>query len=138
LIDERLAVPDRAAVDEKLIALVSQFAPGLRGSHAFPRRRALSEAGLSALATVRLMLAIESAFAIHIPEAEVTPENFASLDAIEALIARMRAPFRASPRGSLKSIQRFESAAPVQQARRPASEADRLNDADDDRMGMAL
>jgi acyl carrier protein len=131
-------VPDRDRDDEKLIALVRQFAPGLRGSGAAARTQLLSEAGLTALATVRLMLAIESKFALHIPEAEITPENFANLDAIELLIARMRGPPRASRRRSLNSIQRLEPAAPVQQAGRLAAEPDRLHGADDDRVGVAL
>ena len=43
------------------------------------------------MAAVRLMLSIEAAFAIAIPDAELTPENFATTDSIEALIRRMHA-----------------------------------------------
>ena len=128
-------MPDRDGVDDKLIALVKQFAPGLRGA-ASARTQSLSDAGLSALATVRLMLAIESAFAIDIPDAEVMPENFASLAAIEALIARRRGFAR--PSGRLNSLQRLEPAAPVQQPGCLGAEANRLHGADDDRMGVAL
>ena len=91
---------DREGVEKELIALVRQFAPGLSGAGAVVRKRPLTEAGLTALAAVRLMLAIEQAFAIDIPEAEVTPENFASLDAISALIARRRDPQGASRAGA--------------------------------------
>ena len=43
------------------------------------------------MATVKLMLAIEAAFDIAIPDAELTPENFRSIAAIEALVERLRA-----------------------------------------------
>jgi acyl carrier protein len=43
------------------------------------------------MAAVRLMLSIEAAFAIAIPDAELTPENFVTTDSIEALIRRMHA-----------------------------------------------
>ena len=129
---------DRDGVEEKLIALVRRHAPGLRGSGAVARLLPLTEAGLTALATVRLMLAIESTFAIDIPEAEVTPENFANLDAIEALIARRRDFLRASPLGRSGSVQRLEPAAPMHQAGRLAAETDRLHGADDNRVGVTL
>ena len=129
---------DREGVEKELIALVRQFAPGLSGTGAVVRKRPLTEAGLTALAAVRLMLAIEQAFAIDIPESEVTPENFASLDAIAALIARRRDPRGASRGGRPRSVQRLEPAAPMQQAGRPGAETDRLHGADDDRVGVTL
>jgi acyl carrier protein len=43
------------------------------------------------VAAVRLMLEIEAAFDIAIPDADLTPENFASLASIEALVRRLRA-----------------------------------------------
>jgi acyl carrier protein len=47
----------------------------------------LREAGLTSLDLVNLMLAVEAEFDIEIPQAEMTPENFRSIDAIEALVA---------------------------------------------------
>ena len=43
------------------------------------------------MATVKLMLAIEAAYDVAIPDAELTPENFRSIAAIEALLERLRA-----------------------------------------------
>jgi len=40
---------------------------------------------------VRLMLAIEAEFALAIPDAELTPENFASIETIKAMIERLSA-----------------------------------------------
>jgi acyl carrier protein len=50
----------------------------------------LREAGLSSLDTVNLMLAVEGAFDLFIPEAEMTPENFRSARAIAGLVERLR------------------------------------------------
>ena len=47
----------------------------------------LREAGLTSLDLVNLMLAIEAEFDIEIPQADMTPDNFRSIDAIEALVA---------------------------------------------------
>lgn len=82
---------DRSYVVDSLLALTRQFAPGLPASDALARSAPLREAGLTSMAAVRLMLSIEAAFAIAIPDTELTPENFATTDAIEALIRRMHA-----------------------------------------------
>ena len=82
---------DRANVVDSLLALTRQFAPGLPTSDALARTAPLREAGLTSMAAVRLMLSIEAEFAIAIPDGELTPENFATADSIEALIRRMRA-----------------------------------------------
>jgi acyl carrier protein len=47
----------------------------------------LREAGLTSLDMVNLMLAVESEFDIEIPQADMTPDNFRSIEAIEALVA---------------------------------------------------
>ena len=78
---------DRSHVVDSLLVLTRQFAPGLPARDAL----ALRESGLTSMAAVRLMLSIEAAFAIAIPDAELTPENFATTDSIEALIRRMHA-----------------------------------------------
>jgi acyl carrier protein len=46
----------------------------------------LREAGLTSLDMVNLMLAIEAEFDIEIPQAEMTPENFRSIEAIDRLV----------------------------------------------------
>ena len=82
---------DHADVVDSLLALARQFAPSLPLSDALARSASLREAGLTSMAAVRLMLSIEAAFAIAIPDAELTPENFVTTDSIEALIRRMHA-----------------------------------------------
>jgi acyl carrier protein len=46
----------------------------------------LKDAGLTSLDTVNLMLAVEAEFDIFIPQERMTPENFRSIAAIEALV----------------------------------------------------
>ena len=82
---------DRTEVVDNLLALTRQFAPALPASDALARSASLRDAGLTSMAAVRLMLSIEAVFAIAIPDGELTPENFATADSIEALILRMRA-----------------------------------------------
>lgn len=50
----------------------------------------LSEAGLSSLDTVNLMLAVETEFGVKIPDRDMTPANFRSIARIEALLVALR------------------------------------------------
>jgi acyl carrier protein len=49
----------------------------------------LTEAGLSSIDMVNLMLSVEAEFDIIIPASDITPENFRSVATIEALIVRI-------------------------------------------------
>jgi acyl carrier protein len=82
---------DRSHPVDSLLVLTRQFAPSLPAGDVLARSALLREAGLTSMAAVRLMLSIEAAYAIAIPDAELTPENFATTDSIEALIRRMHA-----------------------------------------------
>ncbi|MDW3681317.1 acyl carrier protein [Cupriavidus sp. CV2] len=50
----------------------------------------LYEAGLSSLATVHVMLAIENAFNIEIPDAMLTRQLFRSVNSLAAAAAQLR------------------------------------------------
>jgi acyl carrier protein len=89
--DGRYAMSDRAAPDQKIGDLAREFAPALPEDPARARDASLQDAGLTSMATVKLMLAIEAAYDVAIPDAELTPENFSSIAAIEALLARLEA-----------------------------------------------
>jgi acyl carrier protein len=59
-----------------------------RGVDRAPERdEDLTEAGLSSLDMVNLMLAVETEFDIKIPDRDMTPANFRSVGRIEALLA---------------------------------------------------
>jgi acyl carrier protein len=47
----------------------------------------LTDAGLTSLVMVNLMLAIEDEFEIEIPQRQMTPANFRSIATIEALVS---------------------------------------------------
>jgi acyl carrier protein len=49
----------------------------------------LSEAGLSSLDMVNLMLAVEAEFHITIQASDITPANFRSISTIEVLVTRI-------------------------------------------------
>jgi acyl carrier protein len=48
--------------------------------------QSLQEAGLTSLDLVNLMLAVEAEFDLEVPQDEMTPENFSSVQAIEQLL----------------------------------------------------
>lgn len=48
--------------------------------------RDLRDAGLTSIDTVTLMLAVEEAFEIEIPQDQMTPDNFRSISAISRLV----------------------------------------------------
>jgi acyl carrier protein len=48
----------------------------------------LADAGLTSMDMVNLMLLVEAEFDLTIPQAEITPENFESVSAIERMVER--------------------------------------------------
>jgi acyl carrier protein len=81
---------DNDLADDLIPEMVRGFAPGVPAENARARDANLQDAGLTSIATVKLMLAIEAAYDIAIPDDELTPENFRTIAAIEALVARLR------------------------------------------------
>ena len=81
---------DRAHVDDRIPKLVREFASALPADARRASEAILPDVGLTSVGSVKLMLAIEAAFDIAIPDAELTPENFRTIVAIERLVARLR------------------------------------------------
>lgn len=79
---------------QRLVELVN----ALLAKHSIARQvsvdEQLTQAGLSSIDMVNLMLAVEAEFNIMIAPAEITPANFRSISTIEALIVRIE------PRGA--------------------------------------
>ena len=76
-------------VGEQLVALVKQtLGANAVIPHPFPIEQQLSDLGISSLKMVNLMLAVELEFDIAIPQSDITPENFHSVAAMEALVVR--------------------------------------------------
>lgn len=86
---------DVTPIVSRLLEMAHTAAPGLAGVAGDARTADLREAGLTSIGAVRLMLEIESAFDIAIPDDELTPANFASVASIEQLIQRLKAAFPA-------------------------------------------
>ena len=84
---------DATSID-RIAALVRQFLAKRSVDHAVDLAVGhddnLTEAGLSSLDIVNLMLAVESEFAIDIPERDMTPSNFRSIASIETLVRSLR------------------------------------------------
>ncbi len=73
---------------ERIKDIVDRMLAGKGLPPAEPERD-LREAGLSSLDMVNVMLALEDAFEISLPQDEMTAENFRTASAIEALVARV-------------------------------------------------
>jgi acyl carrier protein len=82
-----LARPDIAT---SVLHLLRQHAPELPALDAEAAVASLPRAGLTSMAAVKLMLALEAEFAIAIPDPDLTPENFATLASIVMLVERLR------------------------------------------------
>jgi acyl carrier protein len=79
----------KEAVSDRLVALVKAvLGTGSVVPKDFPVDAQLSDLGVSSLKMVNLMLAVEVEFDIAIAQGDITPENFHSLQSIEALIER--------------------------------------------------
>jgi acyl carrier protein len=76
-------------ISERLISLArAVLGAGSVIPDPFPRDAQLSDLGISSLKMVNLMLAVEVEFDIAIAQADITPENFHSLETIETLVDR--------------------------------------------------
>ena len=77
-------------VSNRLIALVKQVSGSATVFPSpFPLDTQLSDLGVTSLKMVNLMLAVEVEFDIAIPQSDITPENFQSVNAIRALVEKM-------------------------------------------------
>jgi acyl carrier protein len=72
------------------LQLLRAFVPSLPQHENEASSIKLQDAGLVSMVAVKLMLSLEAEFKIEIADHELTPENFATLDAIVALVARAR------------------------------------------------
>jgi len=80
---------DCADLTVPILDLVRRAIPGLRQPALLDWDTDLPAAGLSSMAMVRLMLAVEAAFDIAIPDTDLSPENFRSARALQSLVTRL-------------------------------------------------
>jgi len=74
---------------ERIITLVRQILGQPAAARPLPIDARLSDLGLSSIKMVNLMLSIETEFDLAIPQGEITPENFASIASVEALVTKL-------------------------------------------------
>ena len=73
----------------QITAIVEAMLLKRGGAIAVAADQNLSEAGLTSLDMVNLMLAIEDEFGIEIPQRRMTPANFRTIAAIEQLVSNV-------------------------------------------------
>jgi acyl carrier protein len=74
---------------ERVIALVRQVLGPPAATRPLPIDARLSELGVSSIKMVNLMLSLEVEFDLTIAQTEISPENFASIESVEALMSRL-------------------------------------------------
>lgn len=89
--------PGGLAPRERVMALVARILERPAGA-ALPTTTRLNELGMSSMKMINLMLAIEVEFDLTIPQTEITPNNFESIAAVEALVERLLSSPLGSPR----------------------------------------
>jgi acyl carrier protein len=78
-------------VQGKLLALVQSILDqNAIAAHLEPATL-LVDVGLTSMDMVNLMLAVEAEFDFTIPQSEITPENFQSVETLKRLVARQLA-----------------------------------------------
>jgi acyl carrier protein len=80
----------QASPREQITDAVRRILADREITRAFGAQEDLREVGLTSLDMVNLVLAVEAALAVSVPEAEITPANFRSVATIEALVAGLR------------------------------------------------
>jgi acyl carrier protein len=77
-------------IRDRLIALVTAILGSATSvPEPFPMDRQLSDLGVSSMKMVNLMLSVEAQFDITIPQDDITPENFQSIDSIAGLVGKI-------------------------------------------------
>lgn len=88
-------------IRDRLIALVSVILGSAAPPEPFPTDRQLSDMGVSSMKMVNLMLSVEAEFDVAIPQEDITPENFQSIDSIAGLVGKiLRGSARCAPEGA--------------------------------------
>jgi acyl carrier protein len=85
--DQLAPAPDE--VLEQVMRVLLGIRPRQSNGQAYHETSNLTDAGFTSVEMVRVMLGVEAAFDIMIPQDMITPENFANAMAISVMIARL-------------------------------------------------
>ena len=83
-------------VRSRLLALVKSILKQNAITADLEPKTLLVDVGLTSMDMVNLMLAVEAEFDFTIPQPEITPENFQSVETLTSLVARQLAPASAA------------------------------------------
>jgi acyl carrier protein len=81
-----------ADVESRLVALVKSILDQNAITAHLARETLLVDVGLTSMDMVNLMLAVEAEFDFTIPQAEITPENFQSIETLNRLVVSQLEP----------------------------------------------
>ncbi|MFJ8628721.1 phosphopantetheine-binding protein [Kitasatospora sp. NPDC093550] len=73
--------------DERYEAVLAELLPRLAEDGPLPADRALRTAGLDSMATVELLVRLEEAYQVAIPDEELGPEAFETVGSLWAVVA---------------------------------------------------
>jgi acyl carrier protein len=85
-----------ADVERRLLALVKSILDQNAITAQLAPATLLVDVGLTSMDMVNLMLAVEAEFDFTIPQEEITPDNFQSVETLKALVLRQLAPATAA------------------------------------------
>lgn len=74
---------------ERVMAVLQGIRPRQSNGLAYEETSNLTDTGFTSVEMVKVMLGIEAAFDVMIPQDEITPENFASAASISNMMARL-------------------------------------------------
>ena len=81
--------PGREDVLQRVMLVLQGIRPKQSNGLTYCEASNLTDAGFTSVEMVKVMLGVEAAFDIMIPQDMITPENFASATAISAMISRL-------------------------------------------------
>jgi acyl carrier protein len=83
---------DKADIENRLLALVKSILEQNAITAPLSPATLLVDVGLTSMDMVNLMLAVEAEFDFTIPQSEITPENFQSVETLTRLVATQFVP----------------------------------------------
>jgi len=85
-----------ADVQDRILALVKSILEQNAITAALAPETRLVDAGLTSMDMVNLMLGVEAEFDFTIPQSEITPENFQSVETLQRMIVSQLEPATAA------------------------------------------
>ncbi len=83
-------------IQQRVMALVKTIVKEEALANAVVPDALLADIGLTSMDMVNLMLNVEAEFDFSIPQGDITPQNFASVVAIQKMVAKNIVPARAA------------------------------------------